>query len=262
MLEPSPPTASEPPWFADDPVAGGDVVPVDRPGSRSWSAICDETGDAELRAWCEDRWLVRRHPLLQPLPASFVETRLALHALAEHEIAPQRQAANGKIGLRFTYHGFGTPFFGADRQVRVEDGELVDGTVRHPITAVDPDAARVLGDWYGMTCSLLEQLRAEAGDRPENPPPTRVQLWPEHFDLAVDLGPEAARANFGGSPGDDTHSEPYLYVGPWQSHADDDFWNESFGASLGYADILAGADPLAFLRKGRDLLAGDRPPPG
>jgi hypothetical protein len=38
-----------------------------------------------------------------------------------------------------------------------------------------------------------------------------------------------------------------------------DFWNESFGASLSYAELLAAADQrqvaLAFLRHGRDLLA-------
>src|SRR5439155_5647595 len=106
----------------------------------------------------------------------------SLHTVAEHLLAPCRFAATGKIGLRFTYHGFGTPFFGPDRQVRVEDGELVDGDDRHdlstihgagaflgiepgapvdvyaPATALEPDArptidaasARALGDWFGF----------------------------------------------------------------------------------------------------------------
>lgn len=292
VLEPSPPAVSGPPFFADDPVAGGDVVPVERAGSRSWASVCGAEDDDDLRTWCEDRWLVRRRTLLEPLPASFARTRQSLHTLAEHVIAPLRFSATGKIGLRFTHRGFGTPYFGADRQVRVEDGELVDGTIRHPITTlaaaaaalgveprartgvyepttpsdpeqalpVDPAAARILGDWYGLTCSLLEQLRAEA-DPGAEPGPSRVQLWPEHFDLAVDLGPDGARANYGGSPGDAGHPEPYLYIGPWEARHGD-FWNESFGASLSYADILAGADPLAFFRRGRDLLAGDRRPPG
>lgn len=259
VLEPSPPAVDEAPWFADDPVAGGDVVPVERPGSQSWAEV--SAGNAALTAWCEDRWLVRRTPLVAPLPPDFVATRKALHTVAVDEISPQRQAANGKIGLRFTHHGFGTPFFGADRQVRVEDGELVDGTVRHPISGVDIAAARVLGDWYGMCCSLLEQLRAEDTNAADHAP-SRVQIWPEHFDIAVDLGPEGARANYGGSPGDDQHSEPYLYVGPWDAGRTGDFWNEPFGASLSYADILSGADPLTFLRQGRDLLAADPRSPG
>lgn len=271
VLEPSPPAVAEPPFFADDPVLGGDVVPVERPGTRTWESLCQ--GDDDLRAWCEDRWLVRR--ALAPLPASFVETRMALHALAEHVIVPCRHASNGKIGLRYTYQGFGTPFFGEDRQVRVEDGVLCDGDRRHalttlaaaaeflavepgappgvytPTTAFEPDvplvvdanAARALGDWFGFTASLLEQLRADSGDA------GLTQLWPEHFDLAVTVG----EANYGGSPGDGEHPEPYLYVGPWEAQ-EGEFWNEPFGASLSYQEILAGADPLAFLRRGMGQL--------
>ena len=63
------------------------------------------------------------------MPAGFAATRVALHALAERVVAPARQAANGKIGLRYTYRGFGTPFFG-DRQLRVEDGVCIDGERR------------------------------------------------------------------------------------------------------------------------------------
>ncbi len=280
VLEPSPPGVDEPPYFADDPVAGGDVAPVVRAGSRTWADVCDEADDPGLRGWCEDRWLVRRS--LQPLPAAYPDTRVTLHALAERVVAPVRHAANGKIGLRYTYRGFGTPFFG-DRQVRVEDGDVIDGdrrlrpaTLRQaaelvgvpvgadtgvytPTTPDDPDAplpidlaaARAVGDWFGFCASLLEQLRAEAdADRDS---PSRVQLWPEHFDLAVDLGPDGARANFGGSPGDALHPEPYLYIGPWASR-EGPFWNEPFGASLSYAAILGGTDPLEFLRHGKELL--------
>ena len=281
VLEPSPPAVHEPPFLADDPLEGGDVLPVERAGARTWTELC--AADPALRAWCEDRWLVRRP--LPALPPSFAVTRRALHAVAEHLVAPCRHAATGKIGLRFTYRGFGTPFFGTDRQVRVEDGVLVDTDRRRPLatigdaaaflgmapgapagvytptTACDPDAALdveataagALGDWFGFGASVLEQLRADAvaGDEP-----SRVQLWPEHFDLAVDLGPEGRRANYGASPGDDEHAEPYLYVGPWdRSRPDGDpFWNEPFGASLPYSALTAGADPLAFLRQGKELL--------
>jgi hypothetical protein len=98
---------------------------------------------------------------------------------------------------------------------------------------------------------MLEQLRAEAA--PDDTP-SRVQLWPEHFDVAVDMGPEGDRANFGGSPGDAAHPEPYLYVGPWDTRPrPGDFWNEPFGASLSYSAIRRGADPLEFLRRGKAL---------
>lgn len=283
VLEPSPPAVSEPPYLADDPLAGGEVLPVERAGARTWAGLCAEVGDAGLEEWCRDRCLVPRPPAV--LPPGFDATRRSLHAVAEHLLAPARHAANARIGLRFTYHGFGTPFFGPDRQVRVEDGELVDGDRRHPLTTlgaaaaflgmeagapagvytpttpcdlgapleVDPAPARALGDWYGLCARLLEQLRADAGAEDA---PSRVQLWPEHFDLAVDLGPDGRRANFGGSPGDELHPEPYLYVGPWATdglgpHV---YWNEPFGASLSYMEILCGADPLAFLRQGRALL--------
>lgn len=280
VLEPSPPVVADPPFFADDPTAGGEVVPLERAGARSWASVCDQENNPELLAWCEERWLVRR--ALAPLPPDFAETRAALHTVAEHLLSPIRHAANGKIGLRFTHRGFGTPFFGRDRQVRVEDGVLVDGDRRHelstlraagefldltpgapagvytPVTqcdldaklGVDPVAARALGDWYGLCASLLEQLRAEAAT---DDAPGRVQLWPEHFDLAVDLGPEGARANYGGSPGDAEHREPYFYVGPWESRSGA-CWNEPFGASCSYSDILGGADPLEFLRRRRKEL--------
>jgi hypothetical protein len=282
VLEPSPPAVNEGPWYADDPVAGGEIVPVEREGARSWTEFCTEIDNAELWDWCRYRWLVPRS--LDKLPATFASTRSALHAVAEHLVAPRRHMANGKIGLRYTYRGFGTPFFDDDHQVRVEDGELVDRNRRRklttlvagaeflgvelgtgtgvytPTTAGDPDAvldvdfdaARALGEWFGFATAVLEQLREEAA---EEDSPSLVQLWPEHFDVAVDLGPDGDRANFGGSPGDAGHAEPYLYVGPWNSRPRQaDFWNEPFGASLSYAAIQRGADPLDFLRRGKALV--------
>ncbi|MDQ1379148.1 MAG: hypothetical protein QOE15_3321 [Acidimicrobiaceae bacterium] len=287
VLEPSPPAVTQPP-FADDAVAGGDVVPLERPDARSWASLCEE--DPSLAGWCGDRWLAGWHRL-EPVSGSFVATRESLHALAEHVVAPARHQANGKIGLRFTRGGFGTPWFGEDRQVRIDDGELVvcEGadTQRTPVTTladaarsagigssgaptdvytpstslavdealdIDTAAAHALGEWYGFCASVLEQVRSESAGA------SLVQLWPEHFDLAVDLGDEAAgqRANFGGSPGDAGHSEPYLYVGSWVSQ-EGEFWNEPWGASLSYQELLAADDQrgraLDFLRKGRDLLA-------
>jgi hypothetical protein len=294
VLEPSPPAVLDPPFFAGDPVAGGEVVPLDRPGSASWLELSQSEDDEALAQWCAQRWL-GPWPELRSLPAAFAATRDALHTLAEQVIAPARYAANGKIGLRFTRQGFGTPFFsidGLECQIRVEGSDVIaqrgDEIRRAPITTlgaaaevagvapgaptevyqpstpadpgvdlgVDGDASLSLGAWYGFCASVLEQLRSESTDA------TRVQLWPEHFDLAVDLGDADAgrRANFGGSPGDAGHRDPYLYVGPWNPQVGE-FWNEDFGASLSYHDIrAAGAAAeqrevaLNFLREGRDQL--------
>ena len=78
------------------------------------------------------------------------------------------------------------------------------------------------------------------------------RLWPEHFDIAIELGPEGRglRANYGLSPGDEDHAEPYLYVSPWSAEVAGDLWNANGfkGAELSYAD-LAGEDdqPAAAL---------------
>ena len=172
--------------------------------------------------------------------------------------SPARLPFN-EIALRYTYGGFGTPFFdhgGADCQVRVEHGELVRQReleeTREPLADVDTKAATALGDFYGFACSVLEQLRADEieGD------PSLVQLWPEHFDLAEELGSErqGRRANFGASPGDDDHPEPYLYVGPWTAEVTGELWkaNGFKGAELGYSELLDAEDQrktaLEFMR--------------
>jgi hypothetical protein len=111
---------------------------------------------------------------------------------------------------------------------------------------VDLTAARFIGDWFGFTTSVLEQLRAEA---PREWEPSRVQLWPEHFDVAVELGNEQAerRAAYGGSPCDESHPEPYLYVAPWTARPEGELWQaKGFpGAELSYGEILAAPDQRA-----------------
>lgn len=284
VLEPSPPAVTAPPWFADDPLDPGErselplLLPVTG-GDALWSEVA--AGDPELERWCAERWLgpYRR---LGAAPATLADTRGALHALAERVIAPARQRANGKIGLRFTRGGFGTPFFGDDVQVRVTDAELVVQTragVRaapvttlsaaaahlgpellgewtaqdDPVLAVDPAAAQLLGDWFGFGASVLEELRLGAGPALE---PSRVQLWPEHFDIAVELGSDAdgQRAGYGASPGDEQHPEPYLYVVPWAEVPDDPVWQATGfrGAELPYSALLDETDQraaaLSFMR--------------
>jgi hypothetical protein len=105
---------------------------------------------------------------------------------------------------------------------------------------------------------LLEELRAD----PASAPAGRTQLWPEHFDAAVDLGPEGrARAIYGASPGDDAVGEPYLYVLPAEPPASGALWNAtSFaGAILPLGELVDAADQrgaaLAFMRARREALA-------
>jgi hypothetical protein len=262
VLEPSPPAVG-PPDYSDDPVEPGEVPegrdlvsPVHNRGDLTWDEIVEQ--DPDLAPWCAERWL-GAWKRLEPLPATFAQTRDSLHKVAIAVVAPARKPEN-EISLRYTRGGFGTPFFeqdGADCQVRVEGAELVRqrGTdeAREPLPPeVDAEATRSLGDFYGFACSVLEQLRA---DEPEVDS-TIVRIWPEHFDIALELGDGPARANFGASPGDEHHDEPYLYVGPWNAElASGELWNATGfpGAELRYSDLLEASDQrraaLDFMRE-------------
>ena len=188
---------------------------------------------------------------LRPLPAGFAATVAALHRVAEEVVSPARKPDN-EIALEPTQGGFGTPEFeyeGARRRVRVEGDELVrevDGAEQRSPLGVDREAALALGRWYAFGAAALERLLDAA--RPEDEA-TPAHLWPEHFDLAIELGSEAAgaRANYGASPGDESHPEPYLYVGPWSAAVRGELWRAAgfAGAELGYRELLAAPDAAA-----------------
>jgi hypothetical protein len=121
------------------------------------------------------------------------------------------------------------------------------------ILPVGPLAAAAIGAWYGFSASVLEQLRAELNA--EGRSCSRVQLWPEHFDLGCSI----EGVNFGSSPGDGYSAEPYVYVGPWKTDGlAGDFWNAPFGAVLAYKELSSGEDQretaLVFLRRGATLV--------
>jgi hypothetical protein len=264
VLEPSPPAVG-PPAYSEDPVAPGEVPegrelvsPVHNRGDLTWDEVARQEPD--LAPWCAERWLGAWRPL-EPLPANFAETRKALHEVANGVVAPARKPEN-EISLRYTRGGFGTPFFdegGVDSQVRVEGDELVrqrgEQETREPLPgAVDPAATHALGDLYGFACSVLEQLRADESEADS----TLVLIWPEHFDIAVELGDEARgeRATFGASPGDEAHDEPYLYVSVWDAgRASGELWNATgfMGAELRYSELLGAGDQrraaLEFMRE-------------
>lgn len=236
---------------------------------------------------------------IMPMSGQHTTTREALHQVAFFAVSPARYRADGRMGLGPTPGGFGTPEMGDGSVARVEGDTLVyehkgdvatqklatvrdaarffgldyqvdwfDGDFRDPPQAVDPDeplpvddnAARAVGDWFAFGFELLEKLATHAV---EDDDVSTVQLWPEHFDAAVEMGSETGgkRASFGASPGDREHPEPYLYVAAWgEIDRSDGFWNDTAfnGSSLGHAELLAAQDPvelgLDFLLRGYGVL--------
>lgn len=296
VLEPSPPVNTDPDWFADDPTDPSDakgtvVTPIPGEGV-TWEDLSRD--DSSLTDYAHSHWLGPYRRLI-PLPRGYDSTRRTLHQLAYFVVAPARHAANGKIGLRYTHRGFGTPFFGASRQSRVEDGVIVsqsevvdslpittlsqacevfdlpyrerwfDEGFRDPPTPIAPDeplevdaeSATAVGEWFGFGASVLEQTRRTTGAVGVS----RVQLWPEHFDLAIEMGSPPSRASYGASPGDDHHPEPYLYISAWGSiDRSNAFWNDAnfSGSSLPYRQLLEAEDQrataLAFFDEGYRIL--------
>ena len=232
-----------------------------------------------------------------PLPEHLVSTRLALHRLATYVIAPVRFQATERFGLRATTHGFGTPPFN-DRLIRVEGSDLIDeregkvnkttigslaaaaeflGSSVDPETAAEGDSPAVgdvnadlevdtaaslwLGAWFGAAFEALERVRSDASSVDASEP----QLWPGHFDPAIEVGDENHRASYGASPGDDTIPEPYLYLSIWwpdrlNLDSEDLSWNApNFkGSVLRVSDFPSDEDPTGvaaeFWRTGRDRL--------
>jgi hypothetical protein len=230
---------------------------------------------------------------LAALPATYADTRLALHRLAFYVVSPARRLATGnEIALAATPGGFGTPPGEPWGQVRVDRVDLVidrgGPTRREAITtvqeaaflagididpadadgfdvpppgpldrslAIDPAAAAVLAAWYRLADDALRSFAAELGTDGESSPP---RLWPEHFDLAID----AFGGSWGFSPGDAGHAEPYAYVSLPAAAlpARDAFWNAAHfpGVLLPYAALREEDDPceraLTFFRSARRRL--------
>ncbi|MGI9610268.1 MAG: hypothetical protein ACR2NL_08225 [Acidimicrobiia bacterium] len=297
VLEPSPPAITDE-NFADDPAATAGARPVVAPdgrGDHTWSDWLSSR--AEHVDWVADRWLGGNRSLGE-VPAALPATRIDLHRLAAYVIAPARHSVNGKFGLRYTRGGFGTPFFGADRQIRVHGDQLIDqvgstvrntsitslgaaaeflGTEIDPSTAAESDSPALgdidapltvsvegsdfLGRWYGMAFAALEAVRADDA----SVDPSRPQLWPGHFDPAIEVGDEDHRGSYGASPGDQSIDEPYLYVSAWwpdrlDLDTSDPMWNApSFtGAILPLSEFRTGEDPvqvaIEFFRSVRNAL--------
>jgi hypothetical protein len=221
-------------------------------------------------------------------------TRTAWHTLAERVLAPARHAATGHIGLRPAPGGFTTGVLGDGRAISVTGTDLVlatggqhrrtalttlgaaaafvgtapdadtgvypTTTPTDPATdlAVDAAPAAALAAWIAFGDAVLRDWATTHADET----PAEVQLWPEHFDLGTDLGPDdARRANYGASPGDAGYALPYLYVGPW-SKSDDPFWDAGSYARLPYETLAGVDDPGAvaatFLRAGHEIASSPK----
>ena len=205
----------------------------------------------------------------------------SLHVLAEHVLGAGLHAATGHIGLQVAPGGFATPESAMSElgaRWTVADGALAitrpDGsrqqapitTVRAaadffgivpgmpssvyaPATELDLDAVLVIDDavaekiagWLALGDEALDRFASAHADAE----PSGRTLWPEHFDLGLAM----AEVNYGVSPGDADHAEPYLYVGPWTPRSGS-FWNESFGASVTASTIASVADAVAFFELG------------
>lgn len=223
---------------------------------------------------------------------ALADTRSAFHAVAEHLLAADLHANVGKIGLRPTAGGFGTPPFTVgdnSRQVSIDGTDLVvtngEQSTRAPLTtigaggqqlgiepggpaevyslvtplhvdhllSVDRRSAAIIADWFHLTAAALATFTESHLDDA----PTDATLWPEHFDLALSTGStNEAGINFGGSPGDDANPLPYLYVGPWAPRSGE-MWTEPWGARFDWRPDVTVADAVTFFEKGRAAASAD-----
>lgn len=102
---------------------------------------------------------------------------------------------------------------------------------------VDAQAATDVCRWLVTGAAALDHLANTVGAAHT---PTPARLWPEHFDVAVELQlTPTERINLGVSPGDGFCDEPYAYAGPWTSArpGSEDYWNAPFGAMRTERDL-------------------------
>jgi hypothetical protein len=109
------------------------------------------------------------------------------------------------------------------------------GDVDAPL-AIDPGGAEEITRWFAHVATVIDRVLTEL---PADSEPSLTRLWPEHFDVAIDVAARPGlRVNLGGSPGDSFSAEPYLYVGPWTDArpGGSPFWNAPFGAARSEPD--------------------------
>ena len=105
------------------------------------------------------------------------------------------------------------------------------------------DPADLLGEWLAVGARAIDEVVG----RTPGAAASVARLWPEHFDLGIDLHVgDGRRCNLGASSGDASHDAPYFYVGPWGDERPGaaGYWNAPFGARLGYDDVRVGDQPV------------------
>ncbi|MHA6792151.1 hypothetical protein ACVGVM_01305 [Pseudonocardia bannensis] len=201
-------------------------------------------------------------------------TRRSLHGIAEMVLAGPQYREHGTIRLRVTPGGFGQ----VAGPLRVEGTELVwdgDDAGRVPLRGtcrelgaaagvepgppeglytdtsgvgpneqlvVDPAAAELMADWFATGDHALRNFV----------PGCEPVLWPEHFDLGIQLD----EIDYGVSAGDAANTRPYAYVAPW-TPCHGPFWNAPFGAIRRQDEVPAGhlatSAIMAFFVEGRKM---------
>ena len=148
-------------------------------------------------------------------------------------------------------------FAGVDLATPFSAGEDTPelGDVDAPVV-LDGGAAAALLSWLHVGSVALDRVMSHVID------PSLVQVWPEHFDVGLDVATALGRVNLGASPGDAAIPVPYLYVAPWERHRPGDpaSWNAPFGAVELRSEGQAARDEVeravAFFEARLRLLAG------
>ena len=216
-----------------------------------------------------------------------VATRRTLHVVAEHVLAADRHRHEGRLGLRSVPGGFGTPPYdveGETRQLEVtRDGFVMRQGGRvdvHPVvtlsqlaagtgleiggpshvydltTPFEPDAPLPFVpdavDHLATFLAAVEDGLRRFADRHADEQPTDAQLWPEHFDLAIQMD----EVTYGGCLGDDHLALPYLYVVPW-TPLSGPYWTRPWGAG---EEWRPGEDVERYFESGWEAVRADRSP--
>jgi predicted lactoylglutathione lyase len=247
--------------------AGAEIV--SEPSHKEW-AYAANFADPDGHLWM----VLAAPPGQGPFAAetsSLVRTRRQLHGIAECLLAGPEHRDTGEIALRVAPGGFetsagparrlaGTELVTDDRRIPAA-GTYADlaarlgvefgrpdisypdgsGARADDVVDLDPQAARVLTDWFELGDAALRRLD----------PGLSPILWPEHFDVAIELDGHS----FGVSPGDDDHPTPYAYVSH-RGHADHEYWNVPFGALRDLTEVRSADDLVDFWTEGRRLLNG------
>ena len=180
--------------------------------------------------------------------------------VAGHRLVREWRTDDGSHSATFDLEGATLREAAAFAGVNLDPGFSVGhdtpelGPIDEPLS-VDIRAAGHLAEWLHLGAQAVDRAVAALG---EQGAPGIAQLWPEHFDLGLDVATPLGRCNLGMSSGDGFCEEPYAYIGPWNKDRPGgaEFWNAPFGAYRPASDLAgggttdAGSSLDAFLTEG------------